>query len=95
MKSKYIIGFILLILTACSAPLTDEQKNADAVYLKQVKEYTLNSDGSSSYHYYHKMLYNSYLSINRFYGETFVVYNPKYQTLRLTNQKPEWLMGKW
>lgn len=94
MKSKYIIGFILLIFTACSAPLTDEQKNADAVYLKQVKEYTLNADGSSSYHYYHKMLYNSYLSINRFYGETFVVYNPQYQTLKVNKSETTMADGK-
>jgi hypothetical protein len=94
MNSNYIIGFILLIFTACSAPLTDEQKNADAVYLKQVKEYTLNPDGSSSYHYYHKMLYNSYLSINRLYGETFVVYNPEYQTLKVNKAETRMADGK-
>lgn len=94
MKSNYIIGLILLIFTACSAPLTDEQKNADAVYLKQVKEYTLNPDGSSSYHYYHKLLYNSYLSINRFYGETFVVYNPQFQTLKVNKSETKMADGK-
>lgn len=94
MNSKYLIGLILLIFTACSAPLTDEQKNADAVYLKQVKEYTLNSDGSSSYHYYHQLLYNSYLSINRFYGETFVIYNPQYQTLKVNKSETKMADGK-
>ncbi|HCT29221.1 MAG TPA: hypothetical protein DIW31_00445 [Bacteroidales bacterium] len=94
MKSKYIIGLFLLILTACSAPLTDEQKNADAVYLKQVKEYTLNPDGSSTYHYYHKLLYNSYQAINRYYGETFVVYNPKYQTLKVNKSETKMADGK-
>jgi hypothetical protein len=94
MNSKYLIGLILLIFTACSAPLTDEQKKADAVYLKQIKEYTLNSDGTSSYHYYHKMLYNSYLSINRFYGETFVVYNPQFQTLKVNKSETRMADGK-
>lgn len=94
MKSKYIIGLVLLIFAGCSAPLTEEQKNADAVYLKQIKEYTLNSDGSSSYHYYHKMLYNSYLSINRFYGETFVTYNPQYQTLKVNKSETKMADGK-
>lgn len=94
MKSKYIIGLFLLIFTACSAPLTDEQKNADAVYLKQVKEYTLNPDGSSTYHYYHKLLYNSYQAINRYYGETFVVYNPKYQTLKVNKSETKMADGK-
>ncbi len=94
MNSKYLIGLVFLIFTACSAPLTDEQKNADAVYLKQVKEYTLNADGTSSYHYYHKMLYNSYLSINRFYGETFVVYNPQFQTLKVNKSETRMADGK-
>ncbi|RPH28637.1 MAG: DUF3857 domain-containing protein [Bacteroidales bacterium] len=94
MNSKYIIGLILLIFTACSAPLTDEQKNADAVYLKQVKEYTLNPDGSYSYHYYHKLQYNTYQAINRFYGETFVVYNPQYQTLKVNKSETKMADGK-
>lgn len=94
MNSKYIIGIIFLIITACSAPITDEQKKADAVYLEQIKEYTLNPDGSTSYHYYHKMLYNSYLSINRFYGETFVVYNPQYQTLKVNKSETRMADGK-
>lgn len=94
MKSKYIIGLFLLILTACNAPLTDEQKSADAVYLKQVKEYTLNPDGSTTYHYYHKLLYNSYQAINRYYGETFVVYNPKYQTLKVNKSETKMADGK-
>lgn len=94
MNSKYIIGLLLLFSAACSSPLTEEQKNADAVYLKQVKEYTLNSDGSSSYHYYHKMLYNSYLAINRFYGETFVVYNPEFQTLKVNKSVTRMADGK-
>lgn len=94
MKSKYIIGLFLVILTACSAPLTDEQKNADAVYLKQVKEYILNPDGSTTYHYYHKLLYNSYQAINRYYGETFVVYNPKFQTLKVNKSETKMADGK-
>jgi len=94
MKLKYLFGLLVLILTACGTTLTEDQKNADAVYLKQVKEYTLNKDGSSTYHYYHKLLYNSYLSINRFYGETFVVYNPEYQTLKVNKSETTMANGK-
>jgi len=94
MKLKYLFGLLVLILTACGTTLTDDQKNADAVYLKQVKEYTLNKDGSSTYHYYHKLLYNSYLSINRLYGETFVVYNPEYQTLKVNKSETTMADGK-
>jgi len=95
MKLKYIIGLLLLLVFgACSTPLTEEQKMADAVYLKQVKEYTLNVDGSYSYHYYHKLLYNTYQSINRYYGETFVVFNPEFQTLKVSKSITEMADGK-
>ena len=94
MKPKYLFGLLILILTACGTTLNEDQKNADAVYLKQVKEYTLNKDGSSTYHYYHKLLYNSYLSINRLYGETFVVYNPEYQTLKVNKSETTMADGK-
>jgi hypothetical protein len=94
MKSRYIVGLLLIVLASCSSPITKEQKDADAVYLKQVKEYTLNADGSYSYHYYHKLLYNSYLSINRFYGETFVVYNPAYQSLKINKSETTMADGK-
>lgn len=94
MNSKYLIGLLLIVLASCSSPLTKEQKEADAVYLKQVKEYTLNADGSYAYHYYHKLLYNTYNSINRFYGETFVVYNPAYQTLKVNKSETTMNDGK-
>ncbi len=94
MNPKYLIGLLLIVFASCSSPLTKEQKDADAVYLKQVKEYTLSKDGSYSYHYYHKLLYNSYLSINRFYGETFVAYNPEYQTLKVNKSETTMADGK-
>ncbi|NVO10375.1 MAG: DUF3857 domain-containing protein [Bacteroidales bacterium] len=94
MNSRYFLGLLLIVFASCSSPLTQEQKNADAVYLKQIKEYTLNLDGSSSYHYYHKFLYNSYLSFNRFFGETFVDYNPEYQSLKVNKSETEMADGK-
>jgi hypothetical protein len=54
----------------------------------------LNLDGSYSYHYYHKFRFNSYLSFNRFFGETFVTYNPEYQTLRVNKSETMMADGK-
>ncbi|HPE19692.1 MAG TPA: hypothetical protein PLM76_13730, partial [Tenuifilaceae bacterium] len=78
---KYIFGLLILAAVSCTTPLTEEEKNSDSVLLKQVHEYTLNEDGSVDYHYYHRRLYNTYMSFHRLYGETFVIYNPDYQTL--------------
>ncbi len=84
MMKKSIIIFTLITiiigLYSCDK-LTEEQKNADALYKKITKTYTLNEDGSTTYQYEHELDLNSYLSFNRLYGETFIKYNPEYQTI--------------
>jgi hypothetical protein len=95
MKSiKYIAGLLILLSVSCTKPLTDEQKSADSVLLKQIHEYTLNSDGSMDYRYYHQRQFNSYMSFHRLYGETFVVYNPKFQTLKVDKSETTMADGK-
>jgi hypothetical protein len=91
---KYIVGLLILAAVSCTTSLTDEQKNSDSVLLKQTHEYTLNSDGSMDYRYYHKRLFNSYQAINRYYGETFVIYNPDYQTLAVKKSETTMADGK-
>src|SRR6056297_1613739 len=84
MMKKSIITFTLIAilfgLYSCDK-LTEEQKNADALYKKITKTYTLNEDGSTTYQYEHELDLHSYLSFNRLYGETFIKYNPEYQTI--------------
>ncbi len=82
---KSILKNSILILTICfsiTAVLAQEANN-DAVYKKLVKEYTLKSDGSYSFHLYKEVQLLSYYSINRMYGETFIIYNPDYQKLKI------------
>lgn len=95
MKSlRYIISLLILVVVSCTTPLTDDQKISDSVLLKQTHEYTLNEDGSVDYHYYHRRLYNTYMSFHRLYGETFVVYNPDYQTLSVSKSQTTMADGK-
>ncbi len=91
---KYIAGLLLAVATSCSTPLPEVQKNTDSVLLKQTHEYTLNADGSVDYRYYHRRQYNSYMSFHRLYGETFVVYNPQYQTLKVNKSETTMAEGK-
>lgn len=91
---KYLAGLLILLAVSCTMPLTEEQKNADSVLLKQVHEYTLNSDGSMDYHYYHQRVYNTYQSFHRHYGESFVVYNPNSQTLTINKSETTMRDGK-
>ena len=78
----YIIIVILLI--SCKQNITqNDYPDADAVYLNMTKEYTLNPDGSMDYHYSHQLKLFSYYAFNSRYGETFIVYNPKFQSLKV------------
>ena len=91
---KYLAGILVLLAVSCTKPLTEEQKNADSVLLKQVHEYTLNSDGSTDYHYYHKRIFQSYQSFHRYYGESFVVFDPNKQTLTVNKSETTMREGK-
>jgi hypothetical protein len=93
-KLKYIFGLLLLLAASCSVQLTEEQKESDSVLIKQTHEYTLNADGSMDYRYFHRRLFNSYLAFHRLYGESFVIFNPEYQTLEVTKSETTMADGK-
>lgn len=62
-----------------------QNEKADAEYLKILKEYTLKPDGSIDYHYYKEVKLLSHYSFHRLYGETFIVYNTDFQTLKINS----------
>ncbi|MEZ5196662.1 MAG: DUF3857 domain-containing protein [Bacteroidales bacterium] len=78
---KYLIAlslnFILMVGLFAQLP------KSDAVFEKIVKEYTLNDDGSIDFHYYKKLKLLTHYSFNRLYGETFIVYHPDFQSLKI------------
>jgi hypothetical protein len=78
-----ISSLIILLLLSGFHPAAKAQENEDAVFLKMEKEYILNADGSWDYHYYKKLKLLTHMAFNRLYGETFIVYNPAYQKLRI------------
>jgi hypothetical protein len=76
--------FLFSILYPLSSTLVFSQdENYDAVYLQISKEYTLNPDGSMDYRYIKKLKLQTYRSFNSLYGETFIVYNPNHQSLKV------------
>ena len=77
---------LLLLLFAVSSQLLYSTE-PDAEFLSINKEYRLNSDGSVDFTYRHILKLNSYFAVNRRYGETFIVYNPKFQTLNVLNSE--------
>lgn len=95
---KRVIPYILILslavfVSSCDKP-TEEQKNADALFQKITKVYTLNPDGSMDYQYQHELDLHTHYSFNRLYGETFIVYNPKHQKLEVNRSETETAEGK-
>ena len=96
MKNALLIfSFISLAagITSCDK-LTESQKKADAVFRRITKIYTLHPDGSVDYQYKHELDLHSYYAFNRLYGESFIVYNPKYQQLTVNKSVTETAEGK-
>jgi len=78
---KIQIALIPVLFLLLPVFLSAQTENYDAEYLKLVKEYTLNDDGSTEFHFYKEIKLNTHFAFHRLFGETFIVYNPDYQEL--------------
>jgi len=81
---KKIIPLIISALISIIA-FSNENENRDAIYLKLVKEYTLNPDGSFSYTCEKQMKLLTHFAFHSLYGETFIIYNTGYQELNINH----------
>jgi len=79
-KIVYLITFVFL-LSSCLTLKKDP--DTDAVYKTITKVYQLNEDGSFVYQYKHRLKYITYYAFNRLYGESFIVYNPEFQEVKI------------
>lgn len=82
----------IVLFTFLSANAQDLK--SDAVYQEQTKEYTLNKDGSWTFHYSHKLLINTYFAFHNLYGEDFIVYDPAFQKLKINRSVTTMADGK-
>lgn len=83
---QYKILAIFMFLGLGTVVFSQEESNTgneDAVYEKIVYEYILNEDSSTIFNYSHKIKLLSYYSFQRRYGESFIVYDPNYQKLKI------------
>jgi hypothetical protein len=76
-------AFTMLLFAVASVSLHAEADTADAVYEDIVHEYVLNADGSTTLTYSHKMRLLTPYAFTRAYGESFITYNPEWQTLKV------------
>ncbi len=86
---------ILIAFLLCTVNVLNAQDDkTDAVYKEQTKEYTLNKDGSWTYHYSHKLLINSYYAFHNLYGEDFIISDPAFQKLKVNRSVTTMADGK-
>ncbi|PLX22572.1 MAG: hypothetical protein C0599_06100 [Salinivirgaceae bacterium] len=85
--------YIFLIISAFIF-VNAQAQQSDATYLKIHKTYVINEDGSYDYTYTHQLKYHSYISFHRKYGETFVIYDPDYQSVKVQECKTTMRDGK-
>jgi len=89
MKKSIIIIIAIFLGITYNSVSQDELKtdNADAVYEKVVHEFILNEDSSTIYNYSQQLRLLTYYSYQRLYGESFVVYNPDFQKLKIRHSE--------
>ncbi len=91
LKIFRIVLFLFLgIVISCSnsddtGDIHGDYPDADAVFLELEKIYEINQDSSISVTVSKRLLLQSFASFNRFYGETFVVYNPEFQRFTINH----------
>jgi len=83
MKKSFFALIPAILFVIPISFLKAQTDNQDAEYIKIVKEYILNQDGSYDYHYRKELKLLTYFSFQRLYGETFIAYNPEYQKLKI------------
>ena len=73
--------YIIILLAVEMTNVAFSQK--DANYNKIKRSYTINSDGTIDYNYRKELKLISLRSFFSVYGETFIVYNPEFQKLKI------------
>lgn len=91
---KISILLILISLSLLISQLPAQEPQPDAVYLKIVKDYQLKEDGTVVYKYSHQLQYLTYFAFSSRYGETFIIYNPQFQTLKVKRNETTMANGQ-
>lgn len=75
--------YIILFVTAFTLSFTGVRAGEEAVFNKLEKYYTLHADGSQETRVRKELKLLSPMSFNKLYGETFIVYDPSFQSLKI------------
>ncbi|MDO9511344.1 MAG: DUF3857 domain-containing protein [Bacteroidales bacterium] len=90
---KKIIALLLLTGFFLSNGMAQEPAT-DATFISVLKEYTLNADGSSVFRNHHRLKLNTHRAFHNLFGESFIVYNPDFQSLKVNKSLTTMADGK-
>lgn len=80
-RNKTIYSYFLILFLLCSpAGILGAQ---EAEFVRLNKQYTLHADGSQEFRCDKELKLFTHTAMNSTYGETFVVYNPEFQELKI------------
>ena len=77
---KKTLLLVCLLVVTVSLHATNE-----AEYKKIKKNYTINEDGSYSLRVYKEIKLLTHKAFNNLYGESFIIYNPKTQSVKIND----------
>jgi hypothetical protein len=78
------IRVLLVLFTVLLCCESEAQSIApDGEYISLTKTYTLHPNGDWTFRYQHRLKFLTYLAINSLYGESFILYNPAFQKLKI------------
>lgn len=80
-QNKHKFAFLLCMLLMT----TTVYGASEAEYKKLAKTWTLNADGSQEFRYDMELTLFTHTAMNGTYGESFIVYNPQYQELKINS----------
>lgn len=80
-QNKHKLAFLLCLLLMATTAFGA----SEAEYKKLAKTWTLNADGSHEFRYNMELTLFTHTAMNGTYGESFIVYNPQYQELKINS----------
>ena len=80
-RNKHKFAFLLCMLLMTTTVFG----SSEAEYKKLAKTWTLNADGSQEFRYDMELTLFTHTAMNGTYGESFIVYNPQYQELKINS----------
>lgn len=93
MKIKNILYKSVACFCICFC-MVAQAMAAEAEYKKLQKTFTLNADGSQSMRYYMELTLFTHTAMNSTYGESFIVYDPAFQELKINESYTRQVDGK-